>query len=72
MCTKEGSHSGLVRTLGKRVWSNPPRVRISYHPQFLSAVKKLRREESELLHSRKRFERLFLIERSEMEKYLPM
>ena len=30
----EGSHSGLVRTLGKRVWGNPPRVRIS-HPPFL-------------------------------------
>ena len=29
---KEGSHSGLVRTLGKRVWSNPPGVRISYPP----------------------------------------
>ena len=28
----EGSHSGLVRTLGKRVWSNPPGVRISYPP----------------------------------------
>ena len=25
---KEGSHSGLVRTLGKRVWGNSPRVRI--------------------------------------------
>jgi hypothetical protein len=30
----EGSHSGLVRTLGKRVWVKPPRVRISYPPQF--------------------------------------
>ena len=29
----EGSHSGLVRTLGKRVWSNPPRVRIPHPPQ---------------------------------------
>jgi hypothetical protein len=29
----EGSHSGLVRTLGKRVWSNPPGVRISYPPR---------------------------------------
>ncbi len=28
----EASHSGLVRTLGKRVWSNPPRVRISPPP----------------------------------------
>ena len=28
----EGSHSGLVRTLGKRVWGNPPGVRISYPP----------------------------------------
>ena len=27
---KEGSHSGLVRTLGKRVWGNSPGVRISY------------------------------------------
>jgi hypothetical protein len=30
----EGSHSGLVRTLGKRVWGNPPRVRISYPPHY--------------------------------------
>ena len=30
----EGSHSGLVRTLGKRVWGNPPRVRISHPPQI--------------------------------------
>jgi Zn-dependent protease with chaperone function len=29
----EASHSGLVRTLGKRVWGNPPRVRISPPPQ---------------------------------------
>ena len=28
----EESHSGLVRTLGKRVWGNPPRVRISPLP----------------------------------------
>ncbi len=27
----EGSHSGLVHTLGKRAWGNPPRVRIP-HP----------------------------------------
>lgn len=31
----EGSHSGLVRTLGKRVWRNPPGVRISYPPPSL-------------------------------------
>lgn len=31
---EDGSHSGLVRTLGKRVWVKPPGVRISYHPQF--------------------------------------
>jgi heat shock protein HtpX len=29
---QEASHSGLVRTLGKRVWGNPPRVRISPPP----------------------------------------
>ena len=28
----EGSHSGLVHTLGKRAWGNPPRVRISHPP----------------------------------------
>ncbi len=28
----EESHSGLVRTLGKRVWGNSPRVRISPLP----------------------------------------
>lgn len=32
----EASHSGLVRTLGKRVWSNPPRVRISPPPPMIS------------------------------------
>src|SRR3989344_4954598 len=34
MRVTEGSHSGLVRTLGKRVWGNPPRVRISHPPQI--------------------------------------
>src|SRR3989344_2824670 len=29
----EGSNSGLVRTLGKRVWGNPPRVRIPHLPR---------------------------------------
>ena len=29
---QEASHSGLVRTLGKRVRGNPPRVRISPPP----------------------------------------
>jgi hypothetical protein len=31
----EGSHSGLVHTLGKRAWGNPPRVRISHPPPTL-------------------------------------
>ncbi len=33
----EGSHSGLVRSLGERVWGNPSRVRISYPPLAKSA-----------------------------------
>ena len=37
---KEGSHSGLVRTLGKRMWGNPPRVRISYPPQYIEDLLK--------------------------------
>ena len=35
----EGSHSGLVRTLGKRVWGNPPRVRISHPPKITSEAR---------------------------------
>ena len=35
---KEGSHSGLVRTLGKRVWGNPPRVRIPYPPPSVAVA----------------------------------
>jgi hypothetical protein len=31
----ERSHSGLVRTLGKGVWGNPPGVRISLSPPFI-------------------------------------
>ena len=34
---QEASHSGLVRTLGKRVRGNPPRVRISPPPQIENA-----------------------------------
>ena len=34
----ESSHSGLVRTLGKRVWGNPPGVRISYSPPKLLII----------------------------------
>ena len=33
--TTESSHSGLVRTLGKRVWVIPPGVRISHSPHIL-------------------------------------
>ena len=32
MVYEEGSHSGLVRLLGKQVWGNPPGVRISPSP----------------------------------------
>ena len=56
----EGSHSGLVRTLGKRVWRNPPGVRISYPPHigflcynFNMNFKKLYKEASKITSVKK-------------------
>ncbi len=35
----EDSHSGLVRSLGKRVWVTPPGVRISYPPPLTGSTR---------------------------------
>src|ERR1700690_3884788 len=58
--TQEGSHSGLVRTLGKRVCRKAPRVRIPHPPQnkeYTQLILRRRRRAPILLCKKVGFER---------------